>query len=49
MIKPLKSLKDKIEEAKVLEQKLVEVKDEISVLEGDKKVKIKRTSLKKAK
>ncbi len=47
MIQPLKSLKDKLEEKKVLEKKLVEVDNKIDELVGDKKSKIKRTKLKK--
>ena len=43
----MKSLKDKIEEKKVLEEKLDKVLDEVSELEEPKKVKIKRKSLKK--
>ncbi len=43
----MKSLKDKIEEKKVLETKLAEVDDKIAEISGETKVKIKRTSLKK--
>ncbi len=59
MIKPLKSLKDKIEEKAELdkvmpvtpevEEAKTKLDDKIDELVGDKKAKIKRTSLKKAK
>lgn len=49
MLTPLKSLKDKLEEKTVLETKLAEVDDKIDEMVGETKVKIKRTSLKKAK
>lgn len=48
MIKPLKTLKDKIEEKAVLQKELDKVDDAIDEATGDTKVKIKKTSLKKA-
>lgn len=48
MIKPLKTLKDKIEEKAILEKELERVDDAIEEATGETKVKIKRTSLKKA-
>ncbi len=47
MIPAMKSLKDKIEEKKILETKLAEVDDKIDEISGDTEVKIKKTSLKK--
>lgn len=42
----MSSLKDKIEEKAILQEKLTEVDDKIDEIVGDKKVKIKKTSLK---
>lgn len=49
MIKPLKTLKDKIEEKAVLQDQLDKVDDAIDEIAGETKVKIKKVSLKKAK
>lgn len=48
MIKPLKTLKEKLEEKTALQNQLEKVDAEIKEAEGETKVKIKRTSLKKA-
>ena len=42
MIKPMKSLKDKLEEKAVLETELAKIDDKIDELAGDKKVKISK-------
>jgi len=45
MIKPMKTLKDKLEEKKVLQEAMTKVDDKIDELVGDKKVKISRKKL----
>ena len=47
MIPKMSSLKDKLEEKKALEEQLAKVDEKIEKIAGEKKVKIKKTSLKK--